>query len=136
MERYFVSLRIQDECGKIRTRKTRNIDTFYAVVITPLMHMVHSGIVPFTISIPPENFQKPDCGRTLSENQRYLFADVLQNWCFWQISQYLQENTCLAVSYRPLRGESNTSDFLWILRNILIAVFLQSTFRGWKCTLF
>ena len=29
--RYFVSLRIQSECGKIRTRITPNTDTFYAV---------------------------------------------------------------------------------------------------------
>ena len=31
MERYSVSLRIQFECGKIRTRKTPNMDTFHAV---------------------------------------------------------------------------------------------------------
>ena len=30
-ERYGVSLRIQSECGKIRTRKTPNTDTFNAV---------------------------------------------------------------------------------------------------------
>ena len=30
-ERYGVSLRIQLECGKIRTRKTPNTDTFHAV---------------------------------------------------------------------------------------------------------
>ena len=30
-ERYSVSLRIQSECGKIRTRITPNRDTFYAV---------------------------------------------------------------------------------------------------------
>ena len=30
-ERYLVSLHIQSECGKIRTRKTPNMDTFYAV---------------------------------------------------------------------------------------------------------
>ena len=29
--RYFVSLRIQSECGKTRTRRTPNTDTFYAV---------------------------------------------------------------------------------------------------------
>ena len=28
---YSVNLRIQSECGKIRTRKTPNKDTFYAV---------------------------------------------------------------------------------------------------------
>ena len=30
--RYSVSLRIQSECGKIRTRITPNMDTFYAVL--------------------------------------------------------------------------------------------------------
>ena len=28
-----VSFRIQSECGKIRTRKTQNNDTFHAVII-------------------------------------------------------------------------------------------------------
>ena len=31
-ERYRVSLRIQSECGKIRTRITPNTDTFHAVI--------------------------------------------------------------------------------------------------------
>ena len=31
IERCGVSLHIQSECGKIRTRKTSNMDTFYAV---------------------------------------------------------------------------------------------------------
>ena len=31
-ERYGVSLRIQSECGKMRTRITPNTDTFYAVL--------------------------------------------------------------------------------------------------------
>ena len=30
-ERYSLSLRIQSECGKMRTRITPNTDTFYAV---------------------------------------------------------------------------------------------------------
>ena len=33
-EKYGVSLRIQSECGKTRTRITSNRDTFYAVVLT------------------------------------------------------------------------------------------------------
>ena len=32
IERYGISLRIQSECGKIRTRITRNTNTFYAVL--------------------------------------------------------------------------------------------------------
>ena len=35
-ERYSVSLRIQYDCGKIRTRKTPNMDTFHAVSIIHL----------------------------------------------------------------------------------------------------
>ena len=31
LQRYFVSLRIQSKCEKIRTRITPNMDTFYAV---------------------------------------------------------------------------------------------------------
>ena len=38
-ERYSVSLHIQSECGEIRTKKTPNTDTFYAV------HMTNSGLV-------------------------------------------------------------------------------------------
>ena len=30
-ERYGISVRIQSECGEIRTRKTPNTDTFHAV---------------------------------------------------------------------------------------------------------
>ena len=33
-ERYGVSLRIQFECGKIRTKVTPNSDTFHAVSLT------------------------------------------------------------------------------------------------------
>ena len=32
-ERYSVSFRIQSECGKIRTRTTSNMDTFWAVIV-------------------------------------------------------------------------------------------------------
>ena len=39
-ERYGVSLCIQSECGKIRTRNTPNTDTFHAVVIFPLLSPV------------------------------------------------------------------------------------------------
>ena len=35
-DRYGVSLRIQSECGKIRTRKTLNTDTFHAVLFRTL----------------------------------------------------------------------------------------------------
>ena len=36
-ERYGVSLRIHSECGKIRTRKTPNTDTFHAVYVKVLL---------------------------------------------------------------------------------------------------
>ena len=37
-ERYKVTIRIQSECEKIRTRKTPNMDTFHAVLFTEHLH--------------------------------------------------------------------------------------------------
>ena len=37
-ERYRVSLHIQSECGKIRTKITPNTDTFHAVVVQASHH--------------------------------------------------------------------------------------------------
>ena len=42
-ERYSVSLRIQSECGKMRTRKTSNKDTFHAVMVTLIFYNLRSG---------------------------------------------------------------------------------------------
>ena len=39
MEKYGVSLRIQSECGIIRTRKSPNTDTFHAVVYKTLSNI-------------------------------------------------------------------------------------------------
>ena len=41
-ERYGVSLRIQSECGKIRTRKTSNTDTFHTV--HPFLHFCYQNV--------------------------------------------------------------------------------------------
>ena len=41
-ERYSVSLRIQSECGKIRTRITPNTETFHAVLIAIQFVFSHS----------------------------------------------------------------------------------------------
>ena len=40
-QRQGVSLRIQSECRKIRTRKTPNTDTFYAVITLPLIRRLY-----------------------------------------------------------------------------------------------
>ena len=40
-EWYAVSLRLQSECGKIWNRKTPNMDTFYAVLVT--LDSYHTG---------------------------------------------------------------------------------------------
>ena len=39
-ERYGVSLRIQSECGNMRTRITPNTDTFYAVIFKNILGIV------------------------------------------------------------------------------------------------
>ena len=40
-ERYFVYLRIQSECGKIRTGKTPNRNSFHAVILTNSCQLSH-----------------------------------------------------------------------------------------------
>ena len=44
-ERYGLSFRIQQECGKISTRKTPNTDTFHGVILVILQWLV----LPFTV---------------------------------------------------------------------------------------
>ena len=41
VERYSVSLRIQSECGKMRTRKAPNTDTFHAVQIEKMLTAIN-----------------------------------------------------------------------------------------------
>ena len=50
--RYFVSLRIQSECGKIRTRKTPNTDTFY------YGHFISRKLIRLKISAMPLKLRK------------------------------------------------------------------------------
>ena len=53
MQRYSLSLRIQSECGKMRTIITPNTDPFYAVVSTYFFHffinLYHVSITPFRL---------------------------------------------------------------------------------------
>ena len=55
-ERYGVSLRIQAEYGKMRTRITSNKDTFYAVIIkviiTTTLLLTYMLLIPFPFSLP------------------------------------------------------------------------------------
>ena len=58
MERYSLSLRIQSERGKIRTRMTPNTDTFYVVPYAILLkgyykRQVHYGVLT---KLLPEQF--------------------------------------------------------------------------------
>ena len=46
-ERYKVSLRIQSECGKIRTRITRDTDTFHILYILALLQRLKTSSKPF-----------------------------------------------------------------------------------------
>ena len=47
-KRYSVSLRIQSQCGKIRTRTTSNTDTFYAMKIMLRKKHRHDRTIYFT----------------------------------------------------------------------------------------
>ena len=47
-EIYSVNIRIQSQCGKIRTRKTPDTDTFYAVVLRTLRKIYENFLVKIT----------------------------------------------------------------------------------------
>ena len=47
-ESYSVSLHIQFECGKARTRITPNTDTFYAVMYTSRLFLTSGTLLPIT----------------------------------------------------------------------------------------
>ena len=53
-ERYGVSLRIQSECGKMRTRITPNTETFYAILVSNILWMIvaWSSVLPVLVRKP------------------------------------------------------------------------------------
>ena len=72
-ERYGVSLGIQSECGKIRTRKTPNTDTFHAVTL-----INHKALAVTPCDLHKTKFliaEQMSCNNI----QKQPCADVLQN---------------------------------------------------------
>ena len=56
-KRYSVPLRIQSECGEMRTRTTPNTDTFYAVIRRDSKKIVpHAKKISLLKEIPLKNF--------------------------------------------------------------------------------
>ena len=103
-ERYSVSLRIQSECGKIRTRITLSTDTFYAV--EPLFRW--SKLINFLEKFqggrlvqcePLLIFVKYIIGR--SNKCTHTFSGFLSAFCNLYSSQpiYLMEMFSMRVSY-------------------------------------
>ena len=91
---YSVSLRIQSECGKIRTRITPNTDTFYAVDQS------------LRVAFPKE---------TSKSRPEVFFKKVLL-----KISQSSQENTCVRDSFL---AKLETSACNFIKKETLAQVF-------------
>ena len=54
-ERHEVSLRIQSECGKIRTRITLNTDTFYVVMAVVLCNLSVLRMYHFSYTMNEKN---------------------------------------------------------------------------------
>ena len=82
-ERYGVSLRIQSERGKMRTRITPNTDTVYAV--KPSEHPYNSSKLLFEISfhhIEKSNTSKNFIGDALL----WISQKFLEAWCFQMVS--------------------------------------------------
>ena len=90
-ERYGVSHHIQSECGKIRTRITRNTDTFYAVSlhIQSRCRKIRTRIAPNTDTfyavctnehIPHVSKNKLKSLNNSDDNYKSLILDRCRNW--------------------------------------------------------
>ena len=75
-ERYGVSLRIQSECGKIRTRKTPNTDTFYAA----LKFAIHNKSQARYHRRVSRNFLKATYFHWKKINFCFWFCSSMKNW--------------------------------------------------------
>ena len=64
-ERYFIFLRIQSECRKIRTRITPNTDNFYAVNMTDIC------ILPSSLALEDMTLVFKKCPKSSKENYRH-----------------------------------------------------------------
>ena len=76
IERYYVSLRIQSECGKMRTRITPNTDPFYAVKVTSLIVILHFS---FLIGFFHYNFFRQ--GNKLHDTRNVFFCQWVECIC-------------------------------------------------------
>ena len=94
-----VSLRIQSECGKIRTRKTPNTDTFHAVQWSNIFS-IQRCISDLEIS---QNSQENTCARVSSLRP----ATLLKNR-FW--------HRCFSVNFAKLLRTPFLTEYLrWLL---------------------
>ena len=81
-ERYSVSLRIQSECRKIRTTKTPNTDTFYAVNMKNILTKAKSFYIKKTWIITMAKQQKKSFrnGKEFMESQNLTSLFWNHSW--------------------------------------------------------
>ena len=75
MEKYSVSLRIQSERGKIRTRRTLNTDIFYAVMLSTFKHFID-----LQVNYPPPQSQQagdPLLVKKYTDEESFLVFQLL-----------------------------------------------------------
>ena len=88
-ERYGVSLRIQSECGKMRTRITPNMDTFHAVT-----YVLHTAIISIMKQLLNHFTSK-----------LHYFNGLLKNFTFYEemieFQNLIQYWVCLELCPRP-----------------------------------
>ena len=119
-----VSLRIQFECGKIRTRITPNTDTFYAINNKQhQIHITHKGLLTFF----PVHY-------LFINLFHYIFtfnieADVLQVvfkiGTLKNFEKFTGKRPCWSHSLIMLQSLKTQVFFLWILRNTVLKILLK-----------
>ena len=135
-ERYGVSLRIQSECGKMRTRITPNTDTFHAVTRLPVIWKVVALVLPWKI-FP---------GDRLKYSDLIFFWDDFQRLCSsffeklpWKIVTFffafstLTDINILVIEIKELQSRSTNSRKFKKLLDRLLWRYFEELYCACQC---
>ena len=114
-ERYTVFLRIQSECGKIRTRKTQNTDNFHGVLDLFTINWHRNLKILRFLNIKTFNSQRSHRMCSLKHDAFKNFTKLTRNH-LWH-SLFFNKVAGWGLHLYEIRY-SGTGAFLWILWNL------------------
>ena len=109
-----VSFRIRSECGKVRTRKTPNTDTFHALYLSNICQILKNLSIPNCMNLSKPTALNERCTKNFAKfTGKYLYRSL-----FYNKVASLQCTTLL-------EKRSDTGVFLWILKRFKNTFFIE-----------